>query len=299
MNTATRPTQSAQLTPKPTGKTISQLQPQLDLCAYAEDPTVHIRNAWMQPNQRSQCNRTLPIGTSVALVFGDQALVCSLRKSATSALDIYARMLPSDIALKEDISLEVWPQWRHAGCASDYFAFDKAMAGMPWRWNVRRQGDAIIIVPAAQPLSTALGLQITCPFAAEPLLELHPYAGSWVTPTTFLDRHPPIYPQNPQDAWGWLLPTAPWTFELEGYRFRSVWDYAINPILRSRHSEKESILERLIRATEHRLLVDEAWRVRASRHVDVIRMLAHQTVIDERGHLYFLALTEMLTRTRR
>ncbi len=297
MNTATQPIQSAQLTPKLTGETISQLQPQLDLCTYAEDPTVHIRNAWTQSSQRNQRNRTLPIGTSVAMVFGGQALVCSLRKSASSVPDIYARMLPSEIALKEDISLEVWPQWRHAGCASDYFALDEAMAGMPWRWNVRRQDDAIIIVPAAQPLSTVLGLQITCPFTDEPLLELHPYAGSWVTPTTFLDRHPPIYPQNPQDAWGWLLPTAPRALELEGYRFRSVWDYAVNPILRSRHSEKESILERLVRATQHRLLVDEAWRVRATRHADVIRMLAGQTVIDERAHLYFLALTEMLTCT--
>ena len=294
MNTATRLIQSAHLTPKLTGETISRLQPQLDLCAYAEDPEVHIRNAWTQPDQRCQRNRTLPIGTSVVLVFGEQALVCSLRQSASPVPDIYARMLPSEIALKEDISLEVWPQWRHAGCASDHFAFDKAMAGMPWRWHVRRQGDAIIIVPAAQPLSTVLGLQITCPFANEPLLELHPYAGSWVTPTTFLDRHPPIYPQSPQDAWGWLLPTALWTFELEGYRFRSVWDYAVNPILRSRHSERESILERLVRATQHRLVVDREWRVRARRYIGVIGLLAEQTDIDERGHLYFLALTEIL-----
>jgi hypothetical protein len=50
---------------------------------------------------------------------------------------------------------------------------------------------------------------------------------------------------------------------------------------------------------QHRLLGDEAWRVRAHRHADVIRMLAAQTVIDEREHVYFLALTEMLTRTGR
>ena len=287
--TTTLPARSA--LPNSNPAVFSRLPDQIDFCAYAEDPDIYIRNAWTQSDHRES---VLPVGTSIALVCGDNTLVCSLRENATSLQTIYARMLPSDIARQEDISLDVWPQWRHAGNASDYFAFDKALAGLPWRWSFRQQSDTVIIVPAAQPLSNVLGLQVSRPFPSEALLELHPYAGSWYTQTTYLNRHPPIYPQNPQVAWGWLLPTAPWTFELEGYRFRSVWDYAVNPILRSRHLEKESILERLVRATRHRLLVDEGWRVRACRHVDVIRMLAEQTVIDERGHLYFLALSEIL-----
>ena len=291
MNTAAHP---SQLTPQLTGKNISRLDAQLDFCAYAEDPDIYIRNAWTQSDHRES---VLPVGTSIALVCGDNTLVCSLRENATSLQTIYARMLPSDIARQEDISLDVWPQWRHAGNASDYFAFDKALAGLPWRWSFHQQSDTVIIVPAAQPLNNVLGLQVSRPFPSETLLELHPYAGSWSTQATYLSRHPPIYPQNPQVAWGWLLPTAPWTFELEGYRFRSVWDYAVNPILRSRHSEKESILERLVRATQHRLLVDEAWRVRTTRHADVICMLAEQTVIDERGHSYFLALSKLLQAT--
>jgi hypothetical protein len=207
---------------------------------------------------------------------------------------IYARLIPSDMARQEDISLEKWPQWRGAGHASDYFGFDKALLGIPWRWTFRQHGDVVEIVPDAVPSTTILGLQISLPFAHEPLMELHPYLGGWVAPRSYIERNPPQYPVQPEDAWGWLLPTAPWSFNMEGYRFRSVWEYAVNPILRGRSAQPESILERLVRATEHRLAVDDAWRCRAQNHGDVVRLLAGEITIDERRHLYFLALSKIL-----
>lgn len=287
MNVATHKTP---LLPKTDAGYLSRLQAKIDFCAYSEDPVIHVRNAWTQTRSVQE---TLPIGTSIALEFGDTTLVCSFRAATPTTQKVHARLLPTDIALQEDISLEVWPQWRHAGHASEFFNFKNAIPSLPLRWDFILEGATVVIVPSSQPLSTALGLQISQPFAHEQLLELHPYLGSWVTANTFIDRHPPVYPQLHTDAWGWLLPTAPWNFELEGYRFRSVWEYAINPILRSRKVQRESILERLVRATEYRLKVDDVWRKRAQHHAAMVRYLADKTTTDEKEHVYFLALSKM------
>ena len=104
MNPATNTTQSSQ---KAVDKSLSRLQTQIDFCAYAKDPVVHVRNAWTQTRSVQE---TLPIGTSIALEFGDTTLVCSFRAATPTTHKIHARLLPTDIALQEDISLEVWPQ---------------------------------------------------------------------------------------------------------------------------------------------------------------------------------------------
>lgn len=279
----------------------SRLPTQIDFCAHSSGPVIHIRNAWQEsvalgsrrwPSGRH--TRPLPVGTAVALVFGEEALLCSLRPTPNGQPSIYARMLPAELALQEDIGLDPWPQWRRAGNASDYFAFDKAPFGLPWRWDFRHQGDALVIMPTAQPLGNAIGLQVSCPFPDELLLELHPYCGTWVPATTYFDRHPPVYPQHPDDAWGWLLPTAPCNLEIEGFRFKSVWDYAVNPILRAREPHRESILERMVTAIELRLTIGCRWRVRVKKYMHVVRLLAAQAETDEGNHIYFRALLEIM-----
>ena len=250
---------------------VFRLPVQLDFCAYAQDPAIYIRNAWTQSGQHT---KVLLIGTAVALVCGKTTLLCSLRERSTSGRGMYYRLLPSIMALQEDTSLEVWPQWQQAGVASGYLEFDKTRAAWPWRWDFHRQNDALVILPKIKTMTGNLGLQISCPFSNEPLTELHPYAANGAASAPYLDRHPPVYPQHFADAWGWLLPTALWNFELDGYRFHSVWEYAVNPILRSRNSRKESILERMVCAVQHRLAVDESWRIRAQHHIEAIRLLA-------------------------
>jgi hypothetical protein len=279
----------------------SRLPTQIDFCAHSSGPVIHIRNAWQEsvalgsrrwPSGRH--TRPLPVGTAVALVFGEEALLCSLRPTPNGQPSIYARMLPAELALQEDIGLDPWPQWRRAGNASDYFAFDKAPFGLPWRWDFRHQGDALVIMPTAQPLGKAIGLQVSRPFEGEPLLELHPYYGTWVPATTYFDRHPPAYPQHPDDAWGWLLPTAPCNLEIEGFRFKSVWDYAANPILRAKMQPKESILERLDRATQRRLDIDHIWRDKVTRNLAVLRMLAGNDKAEVQMQLYYQALLSLI-----
>jgi hypothetical protein len=279
-----------------------RLPAQIDFCAYSADPTIYIRNAWQESMPlkagwlpRDRNTRTMPIGTSVALIFGEEALICSLRSTHNGPHSIYARKLPAELALLEDMSLDPYPQWRLAGNASDYFSFDKAPPGLPWRWDFRHQGDSLVIMPTAQPIGNAIGLQVSRPFAGEPLLELHPYYGTWVPATTYFDRHPPVYPQHPEDAWGWLLPTAPCILEIEGYRFKSMWDYAANPILRAKTQPKESILERLDRATQCRLNIDSVWRDKVHRYLGALRMLAANDKADAQIHLYFLVLLRLMT----
>lgn len=278
--------------------TINRRLPEnVDFCAYAADPDIYIRNAWVESVKPTATDlyrryfgrsvKPLPVGDAIALVFGDEALVCSLRTTSTSQQTIYTRKLPTELALQDDTSLDS-SQWLCVGQASDYFAFDKADPSLPWRWNFREQGDAMIILPSAQPLGTALGLQISQPFSGESWLELHPYRGSWAEDTTYLDRHRPVYPQHPDDAWGWLLPAAPFDLEMEGYRFRSVWEYAVNPILRARDANSEDIANRLVTAALRRKEIDEVWRNRISINHLLIIQLASQA--PEELRLYWGAL---------
>jgi hypothetical protein len=268
-----------------TSNTISRRLPEnIHFCAYAADPAIYIRNAWVEPVKPTATNphrryfgrsvKPLPVGDAIALVFGDEALVCNLRTTSTSQQTIYTRKLPTELALQDDTSLDSCTQWRCVGHASDYFAFDKADPSLPWRWNFRAQGDAMVIMPTAQPLGTALGLQISQPFHGESWLELHPYRGSWADNNTYLDRHPPVYPLHPDDAWGWLLPTAPFDFEIEGFRFRSVWEYAVNPILRARDASLKDIANRLVTAAQYRKEMDELWRNRIAANQMAIAQLA-------------------------
>lgn len=260
-----------------------RLSENIDFCAYAADPAIYIRNAWVEPVKPTATNphrryfgrsvKPLPVGDAIALVFGDEALVCNLRTTSTSQQTIYTRKLPTELALQDDASIDSCAQWLCVGKASDYFAFDKADASLPWRWDFREQGDAMVILPTAQPLGAALGLQISQPFSDESWLELHPYCGNWVDTTTYLDRHPPVYPQHPDDAWGWLLPTAPFDLEMEGYRFRSVWEYAVNPILRARDNSLKDIASRLAIAVQRRQEIDVAWRSRIAAKQLVIAQL--------------------------
>ena len=268
--------------------TINRRLPEnIDFCAYASDPTIYIRNAWVEPaapdHRRRYFGRsikTLPIGDAIAMVFGDESLVCNLRTASTSQQRIYTRKLPIEVALQNDTSHDSWPQWRCVGQATDYFSFDKADPLLPWRWNFREQGDAMVILPSAQPLGSALGLQISQPFSGESWLELHPYRGSWAEDNTYLDRHPPIYPLHPDDAWGWLLPTAPFDFEIEGYRFRSIWEYAVNPILRARDANSEDIANRFATAAQRRKDFDEVWRNRISAaHLATVQLAAQAPVV--------------------
>jgi hypothetical protein len=232
------------------------------------------------------------VGDAIALDFGDESLVCNLRTASASQLCIYTRKLPTEIALQDDTSLNSCAQWRCVGKASDYFAFDKADPSLPWRWNFRAQGDAIVIMPTAQPLGAALGLQISPPFQGESWLELHPYCGSWADTTTYLDRQPPVYPQHPDDAWGWLLPTAPFDLEIEGYRFRSVWEYAVNPILRARDASLKGIASRMVTAAQHRHALDEVWRNRIAANQLAIGQLLVQAPQELRA--YWAMLTQSL-----
>lgn len=283
-----------------TSNTINRRLPEnIHFCAYAADPAIYIRNAWVEPIKPTATNphrryfgrsvKPLPVGDAIALVFDDEALVCNLRTTSTRQQTIYTRKLPTELALQDDASQDTSMQWRCVGLASDYFAFDKADALLPWRWNFRTQGDSVVILPSAQPLGTALGLQISQPFSGESWLELHPYRGSWVENTTYLDRHPPAYPLHPDDAWGWLLPTAPFDFEIEGYRFRNVWEYAVNPILRARDTSLKDIANRLVTAALHRKDIDRVWRNRISANRLPIIQLATQA--PEEMRLYWKTLT--------
>jgi hypothetical protein len=277
----------------------SRLPTQIDFCAHSSGPVIHIRNAWQEgvalgskrwPSGRH--TRTLPVGTAVALVFGDEALVCSLRPACNGSPNMYARMLPAELALQEDIGLDPWPQWRRAGNASDYFAFDKAPFGLPWRWDFRHQGDAIVIMPTAQPLGNAIGLQVSRPFEGESLLELHPYYGTWVPATTYFDRHPPVYPQHPDEAWGWLLPTAPCNLEIEGFRFKSVWDYAVNPILLARDGRVPKSDTRMISGIKQRIFSEKNHLQKMQKNRQMIEMLAK---LSPAGHVrYWTLLTQLL-----
>lgn len=282
-----------------TSNTINRRLPEnIHFCAYAADPAIYIRNAWVEPVKPTATDpmrryfgrsvKPLPVGDAITLVFGDEALVCNLRTTSTSQQTIYTRKLPTELALQEDASQDICLQWRCVGQASDYFAFDKADPLLPWRWNFREQGDAMVIMPSAQPLGTALGLQISQPFQGESWLELHPYRGSWADHNTYLDRHPPVYPLHPDDAWGWLLPTAPFDLEIEGYRFGSVWEYAVNPILRARDTGLKDIANRLVTAALHRKDIDRVWRNQISAARLAIIQLAAQAPEDLR--LYWESL---------
>jgi hypothetical protein len=258
----------------------------IDSCAYATDPAIYIRNAWAEPVKPTATDphrryfgrsvKPLPVGDAIAFVFGDESLVCNLRTTSTSQQRIYTRKLPTELALQDDTSLDSCAQWRCIGQASDYFAFDKADPLLPWRWNFRAQDDAIVIMPTAQPLGAALGLQISQPFNGESWLELRPYCGSWADTTTYLDRHPPVYPQHPDDAWGWLLPTAPFNLEIEGYRFRSVWEYAVNPILRARDASNATLNMRLCLGMKQRVLIEKNLRKRIMSNIIAIESLSQQ-----------------------
>lgn len=249
-----------------------RLPTSLDFCAYAVDPAIYIRNAWVEPVKPTATDprwryfgrsvKPLPVGDAIALDFGDESLVCNLRTASNSQQRIYTRKLPTELALQDDTSLDSCAQWRCIGKASDYFVFNKADPSLPGRWSFREQGDAMLIMPTAQPLGTALGLQISQPFSSESWLELHSYRGNWADTTTYLDRHPPVYPLHPDDAWGWLLPTAPFNLEMEGYRFRSIWEYAVHPILRAREESLKDIASRLAAAEQRRKEIDEVWRHR-------------------------------------
>lgn len=276
-----------------------RLPENVDFCAYAADPAIYIRNAWVEPVKPMAINphrryfgrsvKPLPVGDAIGLVFGDEALVCNLRTTSANQQAIYTRKLPTELALQDNKSLDSCAQWRCVGKASDYFAFDKADPSLSWRWNFRAQGDAMVIMPTAQPLGAALGLQISRPFSDESWLELHPYRGNWADTTTYLDRHPPVYPQHPDDAWGWLLPTAPFDLEMEGYRFRSVWEYGVNPILRARDANSQEIANRLKKAAQCRKDVDEVWRNRVTANQSPIIQLEAQAPEELRLYWHLLA----------
>mgnify|MGYP003604838087 CR=1 FL=1 len=270
-----------------TSNTINRRLPEnVAFCAYSADPAIYIRNAWVEPVKPMATNpyqryfsrsvKPLPIGDAIALIFGDEALVCNLRTSSTSQQTIYTRKLPTELALQNNTSRDSCSQWQCIGQASDYFAFDKADPSLPWRWNFREQDDAIVIMPAAHPLGTALGLQISQPFTGEQWLELHPYRGIWAENTTYLDRHPPVYPQHPDDAWGWLLPTALFDLEMEGYRFRSVWEYAVNPILRARDAPDTTLDTRLSVGIKQLLLREKDLCKKILNNVNAIEILIQQ-----------------------
>lgn len=283
-----------------TSNTINRrLSETVDFCAYAADPAIYIRNAWVEPVKPTATNphrryfgrsvKPLPVGDTIALFFGDEALVCNLRTTSTSQQTVYTRKLPTELALQDDTSNDSCSQWLCVGKASDYFAFDKADPSLPWRWNFRKQGDAMVIMPTAQPLGAALGLQISQPFSDESWLELHPYRGNWADTTTYLDRHPPVYPLHPDDAWGWLLPTAPFDLEMEGYQFRSIWEYAVNPILRARDASLKGIASRLVIAAQRRIDIDPVWKNRISANRLPIVQLGAQA--PEELRLYWHLLT--------
>ena len=279
--------------------TINRRLPEnIHFCSYHTDPAIYIRNAWVEPVKPTATDphrryfgrsvKPLPVGDAIALVFGDEALVCNLRTTSKSQQTIYTRKLPTYLALQSNASQDTSQQLRCVGLASDYITVDKADPSLPWRWNFRAQGDAMVIMPTAQPLSTALGLQISQPFQGESWLELHPYRGSWADHNTYLDRHPPVYPLHPDDAWGWLLPTAPFDYEIEGFRFRSVWEYAVNPILRARDGSLKDIASRLVIAAQHRIDINPVWKNRISANRLPIIQLGAQ--VPEELRLYWKLL---------
>jgi hypothetical protein len=244
-------------------------------------------------------SRKLAIGDALALEFDDHKLVCTpwpikddvltpeeVSEYALAPFGIYARWVPIDTALDDlDMSRRIgiqlgeeassatteksWPipnngVWYDMGRVSDHLAMTNETTTVRMRWDFEFKNNGLLITPEFGTEERKKSLVVCNTFDLVELTTIpngEPVTGreNW---RDFCQRYPPRYPTEPSHAWGWLLPNAPNAVEAQGFKFKSVMAYALNPILRLRaasgqSNESSDLEERLASGARHRISQDE------------------------------------------
>jgi hypothetical protein len=263
------------------------------------NPRVWIRSAWIEPATKRVEHlklRRLAIGDAVALEFDDHKLVCTPWPTRANVLNdaevsayalapfgVYARWMPKDTTL-DDLELsrriglqlgepnqkqgsrKTWPipcngVWYDKGRISDHLPMSDSALTARIRWDFEFKNNGLLTTPEFGTSTWLHSLAVCNTFnlvelMAVPNNERATVSERWCD---FSKRYPPRYPTDPRHAWGWLLPDAPNDLKANGFRFKSVMAYALNPILRRRaasgqSNESPEVAARMAQGIKHLML---------------------------------------------
>jgi hypothetical protein len=226
----------------------------------------YFRSAWREPEPA----RKLAIGDAIALEFKEYTLVCTpifprygvntseaFNPYRLAPFEVFKRYVPNDALLNDlDMSRRIgiqlgetpidqitgdeWPIprdgiWYDFGRVSDFLPLREESLETCIHWDFGYR-HGLVITPE---IGASLKRQSLVVCNTYNMVELLTIPNSSIDKNRehfqdFSSLYPPRYPANPKQAWGWLLPSAPNTLEMDGLRFASAMDFAHNPTLRAR-----------------------------------------------------------------